>query len=320
MPQPQRRLHIVDGESTGGTLRVSGLARGKDILRWKDALYEGPVPSGLSLKQLSRLRSRFWTRGKQIAEFHKRDAHLLRWKEYGEIVLWFGSTSLCQLSLAQILSWFKTRKLGNRSLSLVTAYGGTLRPEQLIGPYQARKAVTVRQFELASRFWNAFTAPIPLALQILLARNLQPLPELRSTIEELLQEYPSRYNGLSRFERKLLLAIDGMGSASAVFPVVSVLQQHAIGDTLLFDMLRRLVTAPNPLLTFAQPFKGNIRTYEFNAAKLRLTETGERVLAGEADHVALNGIDRWIGGVHLLGHQPKWRWDERQNKVVRFAR
>jgi len=85
-------------------------------------------------------------------------------------------------------------------------------------------------------------------------------------------------------------------------------------------MLRRLVTAPNPLLTFAQPFKGNIRTYEFNAAKLRLTETGERVLAGEADHVALNGIDRWIGGVHLLGHQPKWRWDERQNKVVRFAR
>ena len=33
------------------------------------------------------------------------------------------------------------------------------------------------------------------------------------------------------------------------------------------------------------------------------------MLDGEADHVALNGIDRWVGGVHLRG-APPWRWDE----------
>jgi hypothetical protein len=27
------------------------------------------------------------------------------------------------------------------------------------------------------------------------------------------------------------------------------------------------------------------------------------VLGGKADHITLNGIDRWIGGVHLLGHR-----------------
>jgi hypothetical protein len=32
---------------------------------------------------------------------------------------------------------------------------------------------------------------------------------------------------------------------------------------------------------------------------VRLTGSGERVLAGQADQITLNGIDRWIGGVHL---------------------
>src|SRR6266496_5192862 len=95
-------FHIVDGESTGGTLRASGLAKSRDILRWKDALYTGPVPAGLSLKKLSLLRSKFWTASKRKDEFQKRDAQLLTWREYDEIVLWLGSTSICQLSLAQI--------------------------------------------------------------------------------------------------------------------------------------------------------------------------------------------------------------------------
>jgi hypothetical protein len=30
-----------------------------------------------------------------------------------------------------------------------------------------------------------------------------------------------------------------------------------------------------------------------------ITELGQGVLAGEANHVALNGIDEWVGGVHL---------------------
>lgn len=34
------------------------------------------------------------------------------------------------------------------------------------------------------------------------------------------------------------------------------------------------------------------------------------MLAGDVDHVTLNGIDRWIGGVHLHGRHPPWRWDD----------
>jgi hypothetical protein len=40
------------------------------------------------------------------------------------------------------------------------------------------------------------------------------------------------------------------------------------------------------------------------------------VLAGKADHITLNGIDRWIGGVHLLRRCVRWRWDERIRAIV----
>jgi hypothetical protein len=49
---------------------------------------------------------------------------------------------------------------------------------------------------------------------------------------------------------------------------------------------------------------------------LRPTAAGRRVLRGEADHVALNGIDRWIGEVHLHGEVARWRWDEGTESVV----
>jgi hypothetical protein len=40
------------------------------------------------------------------------------------------------------------------------------------------------------------------------------------------------------------------------------------------------------------------------------------VLAGQADQIALNGIDRWIGGVHLQGHHVPWRWDDGTETIV----
>jgi hypothetical protein len=50
--------------------------------------------------------------------------------------------------------------------------------------------------------------------------------------------------------------------------------------------------------------------------RLGVTGAGRRVLAGEADHVELNGIDRWVGGVRLHGAAARWRWDEGTEAVV----
>jgi hypothetical protein len=42
------------------------------------------------------------------------------------------------------------------------------------------------------------------------------------------------------------------------------------------------------------------------------------VLSAKADHVTLNGIDRWIGGVHLTPSN-LWHWDPSQRTVVATA-
>jgi hypothetical protein len=49
------------------------------------------------------------------------------------------------------------------------------------------------------------------------------------------------------------------------------------------------------------------------------SEPGAHALAGEADQIALNGIDRWIGGVHLHGHEAPWRWEDGTESIVRLA-
>jgi hypothetical protein len=49
---------------------------------------------------------------------------------------------------------------------------------------------------------------------------------------------------------------------------------------------------------------------------LGLTDMGARVLAGAADHVTLNGINRWVGGVHLRGHHVPWRWNDATETIT----
>jgi hypothetical protein len=51
-----------------------------------------------------------------------------------------------------------------------------------------------------------------------------------------------------------------------------------------------------------------------------ITDVGRQVLEGRADHVKLNGIDRWIGGVHLAGNEAAWRWDREASKIVAAKR
>ena len=42
----------------------------------------------------------------------------------------------------------------------------------------------------------------------------------------------------------------------------------------------------------------------------------QAVLGGRQDRVALCGIDRWFGGVHLLGDAGLWRWDDARQRIT----
>jgi len=86
-----------------------------------------------------------------------------------------------------------------------------------------------------------------------------------------------------------------------------------LGDTTFYDVLRRLVAARVPLVAIdAGTDHGDPRAHT-----VAITSAGREVLAGRADHVRLNGIDIWRGGVYLSGSdRSPWRWDSGGETLV----
>jgi hypothetical protein len=122
----------------------------------------------------------------------------------------------------------------------------------------------------------------------------------------LLEELPSATNGLSRTEQQALEAVrDGATTWQDAFRA-SQSREAAVflGDASFVRVVDALAAAATPLL-------------QRDGDALSLTSFGRAVLAGDVDHVATNGVDRWLGGTRLEGRDDVWRWDGAGGRVVR---
>jgi hypothetical protein len=86
-----------------------------------------------------------------------------------------------------------------------------------------------------------------------------------------------------------------------------------LGDAWFFRALAGLGTGEARLIETqagrplpAAPPLGD--AHAFARLPLRLTRSGRQVLEGQADRVTLLGLDRWVGGTHLVP-STTWRWD-----------
>jgi DNA-binding transcriptional LysR family regulator len=168
----------------------------------------------------------------------------------------------------------------------------------------ASARLTPAALRLATEAWDAFRAPTPDGLGAIAASRLGELRFLGEAFDRLSREYPSARDGLSLTERRILAAV-AAGAADAGTAFVRAAAREArpfLGDGWAFARIDALARARVPLLTAGTPVD------RFTA--LQITDAGRQVLAGAADHVTLNGVDRWIGGVHLRGHDVPWRWDD----------
>ncbi|MFG1707378.1 hypothetical protein ACFLIM_29680 [Nonomuraea sp. M3C6] len=314
-------LHISNGDGTD--LPGTGLAR--HIEYWRDVLHEGPVPA-LGHEELRQVRASFLMRahaddrGEAMRMFLQRDA-ALEANRGGEYVLWFEADLYDQLQIVEILARLAELEVPAERITLIcigehpgiARFGGLgqLRPEQLreLPATKACATLTPAALDLATRAWAAFRAPTPEGLSAIAATRSGELRFLGEAFERLSREYPSTRDGLSLTERRVLAAVaDAAREATAgdVFVRASAREARPyLGDTWCFAAMDRLARAPHPLLDVWPADAPVERT-----TLVRLTATGARVLAGEEDHVTLNGVDRWIGGVHLTGRNVRWRWDE----------
>jgi len=317
-------LHVTNGDSAAGTLRETTLV--ERVLPWRDALHEGPVPA-LPDNELRRVRAAFLAEDAAaeaetiLRSFDERDA-MLTASAYGELVLWFEADLYDQLQLVQVLARLSDLSVDPERVTLICIgehlgfahFGGLgeLNPSQLEGIAEAAATpLTQGALDHAAAAWTAFRTADPRGLAGVAGSHHRELRFLAEAFDRLSREYPSTRDGLSLIERRTLAAVDdGASTVGQAFLRVGAREARPfLGDTFFFRAVARLGRARTPLLELDASHV-DVRT------KLTLTPAGERVLAGADDHVRLNGIDRWIGGVHLAGDEAPWRWDEGTEAIV----
>jgi hypothetical protein len=294
---------------------------------WRDALHEGPVPD-VPEEDLRDVRARFVGAGDDDAvaaareAFEERDRTLADARD-GDYVLWFEADLYDQLQLAQILAAVGALRVAPERITLIcigehvgiARFGGLgeLRAEQLAAlPGTAGVTLTPEALSLGAQAWAALRAAEPGGLNEIVAARSPQLRFLPEAFDRLGREYPSTRDGLSLTERRLLAAVAG-GAAAAGDAFARAAAREArpfLGDTWAYGAMGRLARAPAPLLVAESSGAIDRNT------PVRLTEAGDRVLRGQEDHVALNGVDRWVGGVWLVGPAARWRWDEGVEAVV----
>jgi hypothetical protein len=318
-------LHVTNGDSTVAGLRATGLS--ETILPWRDALHEGPVPA-VDDAALREVRSAFLG-GHGAADvgtrtdFAARDATLAGHRD-ATYVLWFEADLYDQLQLVQILARLRALHVRPERITLICVgeyagiahFGGLgeLTGEQLARlPEIAAMPLTSAALEHAAAAWAAFRAPDPSGIAQIASTPSRELRFVAEAYDRLGREYPSARDGLSLTERRILAAVTGGGTAGDAFVRGAARETRPfLGDTWCFERIARLLAASTPLLASAR--SGAAVTGD---TPLRLTEPGRRVLDGLEDHVTLNGIDRWIGGVHLEGTDVPWRWNEGTESIER---
>jgi hypothetical protein len=321
-------LHIHNGDSTAGTLREAGFPGQHFVFR--EALASGPTPQGLSKDEWLTVRANDLAAEPEASaikqELTGMYATLANLSNHEEVILWFEHDLFCQINLIYLLDHFARQGTDSARLSLICIGEfpgrpnfrglGELTAAQLASLFDTRHEVNAAELGLAQRAWEAYCSPDPHNIERLLAEDTSALPFLRGAFEQHLARFPSVGNGLGHAENKLLGFIaDGISKFGSLCPAFfNAEPAYGLGDSQIWHDLKRMAEAAQPLIQLDAPADATHTAAQLQTS-CSITETGRRVLAGQADFIKLNGIDLWLGGVHLRTDSV-WRWDEQQQALV----
>jgi hypothetical protein len=307
-------LHVTNGDSVAVPLSQSSL--GGEALAWRDAYHEGPVRSG-ERSRLIDARAAFlsscgWGDEDAIRDdLLARDARFVAaLREGREIVLWFEHDLYDQLQLVDVLALAGETGFDPEQLELIeigTFAGrpgfrglGELNVAELESLWPQRRAVTDEDTAGAQRAWEAVRRADPRGLAGVRLDPPPSRPFLAAALGRLLEELPDVDDGLSRTERQLLELLDDGPLLTGALFVASQDREEAPfhGDAWILRTLAELT----PLVSLTE-------------GSAEITDTGRRVLAGGDDRIEVLGVDRWVGGTHLLPGAV-WRWDADASALV----
>jgi hypothetical protein len=327
-------LHIHNGDLSANTSKRAAIPG--EHFAWREALIAGPTPSGVEGAEWRQMRAQHLSeaygvdRSECQTRLRQQEEVLSNLSDHEEVALWFESDLFCQTNLLYLLHWFSERQLGNTKLSLVCIgeYPGVenfrglgqLNPKQMASLFPTREEVSAAQMRLAAAAWQAYRSPDPTAIETLLESDTAALPFLRDALQHHLQRFPSVRNGLGRIENRGLELIHGglnkfvdlFGKFRDAEPV------YGLGDFQFWLAMKQISEAGEPLLAMKNGDDANkeLSSKEIAKTSFVITRIGQAVLQGRVNFVEINGIDLWLGGVHLSGNNNLWRWDDKNQKIL----
>lgn len=300
-------LHIVSGDSAAASLMVALHLRRDQVLINEDFLSCGPAPATADLG--------VW---RSARESYMREIYV-EWREYAAngllmnaerldqeqaIAVWVGLGLPDQLLLAWVVFLFDRLNLDLSKLAIVQFEKlrptqdvlslGELSPENIRQYRPAPHRLDSKEVEELRRLWKVYTSDDPAALSRYVAGG-SPMPIVHRAVSELLYRYPDVRSGLGVWDERLLRHTLDKGPAAARV-IGYTLASGSLdwqGDMHIFHRLISMAAVRSPLISLT----GSRTT--MRGCEVRPTSFGQDVLAGNANTVRENGIDDWIGGVHL---------------------
>lgn len=326
-------LHIHNGDSTANTMREAGFPG--EHLAFREALALGPAPQVTTPGEWLDARANYLAAGSGLdasrvrADLVRLDEALNTAGDHAEVTLWFEHDLLCQINLSYLLTRFARRETNGTRLSLICIgeYAGIenfrglgeLTAEQMAALFDARHEVNDAEKRVAEAAWSAYCSPDPRAIERLAAEDTSALPYLKGALSQHLARFPSLHNGLSHAENRLLAFVaDGEASfARLCRKFFDAEPAYGLGDYAAWEDLQHMAQAAQPLIIISGFDEGDEASFasRIYRASFAITDAGKAVLNGERDFIETNGVDHWLGGVHLRSDQV-WRWDESSQTLV----
>lgn len=252
------------------------------------------------------------------ALYHRLVSDRKRVRSAERLFLWLGSTLAEQLMLAWLLKVFKKLEVGTEGLRLLGLRPRQGKIDRSIGILNCELLKELTQWrrpntdELGAykTAWHAVSSPSP---DVLIDFCALDMPQASPGVEALrayMTHYPAVGSGLNTGDKSILENCDVRPRKAARIVASTLVNMRQTpdwpGDVYLFERLKRLGDRrlSHPLIKIIGTGASMRHT------EVVITATGCSVLEGEASFVELNGIDDWVGGVHLSSREGTlWFYD-----------